>query len=62
MDAGCEAIETLERAGLRIRVLSYDVRRSGMLPEAPGPRFSEVGESPCLLPTPWAGGGAVRMP
>jgi hypothetical protein len=40
MDAGCEAIETLESAGLRIRVLSYDVRRSGMLPEAPGPRFS----------------------
>lgn len=38
-DAACEAIETLEQAGLRIRVLSYDVRRSGMLPEAPGSRF-----------------------
>ncbi len=40
MDASCEAIEALEGAGLRVRVLSYDVRRSGMLPEAPGPRFS----------------------
>ena len=40
MDTSCEAIEALEHAGLRIRVLSYDVRRSGMLPEAPGSRFS----------------------
>jgi hypothetical protein len=40
MDASCEAIETLEGAGLRVRVLSFDVRRSGLLPEAPGPRFS----------------------
>jgi hypothetical protein len=28
----------LERAGLRVRVLSYDVRRSGVLPEPPGDR------------------------
>jgi hypothetical protein len=40
MDASCEAIEALEGAGLRVRVLSFDVRRSGLLPEAPGPRFS----------------------
>ena len=40
MDAACEAIETLEEAGLRVRVLSYDVRRSGLVPEPPGPRFS----------------------
>jgi hypothetical protein len=39
MDASCEAIEVLEGAGLRVRVLSYDVRRSGVLPEAPGARF-----------------------
>jgi hypothetical protein len=40
MDASCEAIDTLEEAGLRVRVLSYDVRRSGMVPDAPGSRFS----------------------
>jgi hypothetical protein len=40
MDASCEAIEALEAADLRVRVLSYDVRRSGMLPERPGPRFT----------------------
>jgi hypothetical protein len=38
LDATCEAIATLEAAGLRVRVVSYDVRRSGMLPEAPGGR------------------------
>ena len=38
LDAVCEAIAELEQAGLRVRVLSYDVRRSGMLPEAPGGR------------------------
>lgn len=40
MDATCEAIEALESAKLKVRVLSYDVRRSGVLPEAPGERFS----------------------
>jgi hypothetical protein len=40
MDSACEAMEALEEAGLRIRVLSYDVRRSGVLPEGPGERFS----------------------
>jgi hypothetical protein len=40
MDASCEAIETLEGAGLRVRVLSFDVRRSGVLPERPGARHS----------------------
>jgi hypothetical protein len=40
LDASCEATPALEAAGLRVRVLSFDVRRSGMLPEAPGPRFS----------------------
>jgi hypothetical protein len=40
MDASCEAIEALEEAGLRVRVLSFDVRRSGVLPELPGPRYS----------------------
>ena len=40
MDSGCEVTPELEAAGLRVRVLSFDVRRSGMLPEAPGPRYS----------------------
>ncbi len=40
MDAACEAIPALESAGLKVRVLSYDVRRSGVLPEVPGGRFS----------------------
>jgi hypothetical protein len=39
MDASCEVIEVLEGAGLRVRVLSYDVRRSGVLPVKPGERF-----------------------
>ena len=39
-DASCEAIDTLEESGLRVRVLSYDVRRRGMVPELPGSRFS----------------------
>ena len=38
LDAVCEATGALEQAGLRVRVLSYDVRRSGVLPEAPGSR------------------------
>lgn len=40
MEASCAAIGELEGAGLRVRVLSYDVRRSGLLPDAPGERFS----------------------
>lgn len=39
LDATCEAIPALEDAGLRVRVLSYDVRRSGVLPAGPGRRF-----------------------
>jgi len=40
MDAACEVTPQLETAGLRVRVLSFDVRRSGLLPERPGPRYS----------------------
>jgi hypothetical protein len=40
MDASCEVAAELEAAALRVRVLSFDVRRSGMLPEPPGPRYS----------------------
>jgi hypothetical protein len=37
-EAAGEAGHALEETGLQVRVLSFDVRRSGMLPEAPGPR------------------------
>jgi len=40
MDAACEVTEELQAARLRVRLLSFDVRRSGMVPEAPGGRFS----------------------
>lgn len=40
MDATCGVSAELEAAELRVRVLSFDVRRSGMLPDAPGDRYS----------------------
>jgi hypothetical protein len=40
MDAACDAIEALEGAGLRVRALSFDVRRSGVLPDPPGARYA----------------------
>jgi hypothetical protein len=40
MDASCEVMSELETAGLRVRALSFDVRRSGMLPEAQGRRYA----------------------
>ena len=40
MDASCDVLGVLEEAGLRVRVLSFDVRRSGLLPGPPGPRYS----------------------
>ncbi len=39
-DAACDFREPLAGTGLHVRVLSYDVRRSGMVPEPPGGRFS----------------------
>lgn len=39
-DASCDLEGALETAGLRLRVLSFDVRRKGGLPEAPGGRFA----------------------
>jgi hypothetical protein len=38
VEACAEARPVLEQADLRVRVLSYDVRRSGVLPEGPGGR------------------------
>jgi len=40
MDATCEIASELEAADLRVRVLSFDVRRLGLLPDPPGPRYS----------------------
>lgn len=40
LDTGCDLIETLEGSGLRVRVLSYDVRRAHAIPEPPGGRFA----------------------
>jgi hypothetical protein len=40
MDAACDVAAELRSSGLRVRAVSFDVRRSGMLPEPPGGRFS----------------------
>ena len=40
LDSSCDLLRTLEETGLYLRALSYDVRRSGMIPEGPGGRFS----------------------
>ena len=40
MDSACDLIPALEGTGLRVRVLSYDVRRGGGVPEGPGGRFA----------------------
>jgi hypothetical protein len=40
LDTTCDLLEPLQGTGLHVRALSYDVRRSGMVPEAPGGRFS----------------------
>jgi hypothetical protein len=40
LDAGCDLLEPLAGTGLHLRAISYDVRRSGMLPEPPGGRFA----------------------
>jgi len=39
-DAACDLMPLVGASGLAVRVLSYDVRRSGMIPEQPGGRFA----------------------
>ena len=39
MDAACDILTGLEENGLGIRVVSYEVRKSGMIPEAPRGRY-----------------------
>ncbi len=38
-DAVCDIIPDLVHAKMKVRVLSYEVRKSGSVPELPGPRF-----------------------
>jgi hypothetical protein len=40
LDDACELLPLAEETGIRVRALSFDVRRSGMVPEPPGGRFS----------------------
>jgi len=40
LDAGCDLMESLSGTGLHVRALSYDVRRSGVVPDLPDGRFS----------------------
>jgi hypothetical protein len=40
LDAACDLLEPLSGAGLKVRALSYEVRRDGMIPEPPGGRFA----------------------
>lgn len=39
-EAACDFEPVIRKAGLKIRVFSFDVRKSGLLPEAPGGRFA----------------------
>jgi hypothetical protein len=40
LDDACELLPLAEETGIRVRALSFDVRRSGMIPEPPGGRFA----------------------
>jgi len=40
LDASCDLREPLAGAGLKVRALSYEVRRDGRIPEPPGGRFA----------------------
>src|SRR5215210_3944874 len=39
LDISCELLPLAEETGVRVRAISFDVRRSGMIPEPPGGRF-----------------------
>ena len=40
LDASCDLLPLFEASGLHVRALSFDVRRSAMIPEGPGGRFA----------------------
>lgn len=39
-EAACDFEPAIRKAGLKLRVFSFDVRKAGLLPEAPGGRFA----------------------
>ncbi|HSP06520.1 MAG TPA: hypothetical protein VLR94_05045 [Acidobacteriota bacterium] len=39
-DATCDVLEVLKENGLRLRAISFDVRRTGIIPEDPGGRLA----------------------
>jgi len=40
MDATCDLIPALQGTGIRVRAISFDVRRTALIPEPPGGRFA----------------------
>lgn len=40
LETSCDLVELTARSGLAVRAISFDVRRSGMVPEPPGGRFA----------------------
>jgi len=40
LDDACELLPLAAETGVRVRAVSFDVRRSGMIPEGPGGRFA----------------------
>src|SRR5262245_52522422 len=40
LDLACELLPVAEETGVRVRAVSFDVRRSGVIPEPPGGRFA----------------------
>jgi hypothetical protein len=40
LDAACEMLPVAQETGVRVRAVSFDVRRAGMIPDPPGGRFS----------------------
>jgi hypothetical protein len=40
MDAACDILPGLEENGLAVRVVSYEIRKSGMVPESPRGRYA----------------------
>lgn len=61
LDAACDVAPSLDDAGLHVRAISYDVRRSGVLPEGPGGRFAlYVGTGGPAHIDPWRNDGLAE--
>jgi hypothetical protein len=60
LDAACDLVDGLDGTGLYVRAISYDVRRSGMIPEGPGGRFAlYVGTGGPAHIDPWRNDGVA---